>query len=125
MSENENISPFNPNLIGSKVSLRPASPDDLITTHLWLTKSDPDNIYNDITRILSLAETANMFKHKRRAEMDTVLMALDNKENRPVGTLTLLDYNSLNRSVELGLLIDPEKREKGYFSGKKTLLGGN
>jgi len=116
MSENEKIHPLNPNLIGDKVSLRPASPDDLLITHLWLTVSDPDTIYNSVTRILSPAETADMFRHKRRSEMDTVLMVLENKEKRPVGTLTLLDYNSLNRSIELGLLIDPEKREKGFGS---------
>ena len=116
MSENKETAPLNPNLIGDKVSLRPATPDDLLLTHHWLTVSDPDTIYNSVTRILSPAETADMFRHKRRSEMDTVLMVLDNKEQRPVGTLTLLDYNSLNRSIELGLLIDPEKRDKGLGS---------
>jgi len=113
MSENKDIAPINPNLTGNKVSLRPATPDDLLITHHWMTTSDPDTIYNSITRILSPVETADMFRHKRRSEMDTVLMVLENKEQRPVGTMTLLDYNSLNRSIELGLLIDPEKRETG------------
>ncbi|MCH9024709.1 MAG: hypothetical protein IH931_05175 [candidate division Zixibacteria bacterium] len=99
MSENQDTAPLNPNLMGDKVSLRPASPDDLLITHHWLTVSDPDTIYNSVTRILSAAETAEMFRRKRRSEMDTVLMVLENKEHRPVGTLTLLDYNSLNRSI--------------------------
>ncbi len=116
MSENESKSPINPHLVGSKVSLRPASQEDLAATHKWLTESDPDSIYNSVTRILSAAETADMFRRKRRVEMDTVLMIIDKKSELPVGTLTLLNYNSLNRSAELNILIDPERREKGYGS---------
>ena len=122
MNENKDTAPLNPNLIGNKVSLRPATPDDLLITHRWLTESNPDTIYNSVTRILSPAETADMFRHKRRSEMDTVLMVLENKEHRPVGTMTLLNYNSLNRSIELALLIDPEKREKGFGSDAVKII---
>lgn len=108
-----------PSLIGDKVYLRPALPDDIIDAHHWLIQSDPDFIYPHITRLVSSTEAAENFKLQIKNDLDLALMIIKKADDEPVGLITTANFNPLNRSSEITVLIDPEKRRKGH--GKDAL----
>jgi len=105
--------PTHPALMGEKVFLKPAVPDDIIDAHFWLTQSDPDSIFPFISRLVSPTEAAEIFRHKDKTDMDLTLMIVKKADEEPVGVLSTSNFNPLNRSVEINLLIDPQKRHKG------------
>jgi len=118
-TDNNDISTV-PSLIGGKVILRPAVPDDINEAHHWLTQSDPDSVFPYVTRLISPAEAAEVFKQKPKDEMDITLSVANKKDEQPAGIVTSTNYNSLNRAIEVNVLIDPERRRKGL--GKDALM---
>ncbi len=111
--------PTHPFLVGDKIYLRPAVPDDIIDTHFWLTQSDPDSISPVMSRLVSPAEAAESYRRQERGEMDATLMIIKRSGDEPAGYLTVTYFNSINRSAEIVLIIDPDKRRKGV--GKDAL----
>ncbi len=105
--------PSHPALLGDKIFLRAAVPDDIIEAHFWLTQSDPDAIFPFISRLVSPTEAADMFRRQEKSEMDLTLMIVKKADEAPAGVLSTSNFNALNRSVEINLLIDPDKRHKG------------
>ena len=106
--------PTHPALLGEKVFLRAAVPDDIIDAHFWLTQSDPDAIFPFISRLVSPAEAAESFRRREKSEMDLSLMIIKKAEEEPVGIISTTNFNPLNRSAEINVIIDPEKRRKGH-----------
>jgi RimJ/RimL family protein N-acetyltransferase len=103
-----------PSLVGDKVYLRPAVPDDIIESHHWLTQSDPDSVFPYISRLVSPTEAAEIFRRETKNEIDLKLMIIKKADDEPIGTISTFNFNPLNRSTELTVLIDPEKRRKGH-----------
>ncbi|MGH8016060.1 MAG: GNAT family N-acetyltransferase, partial [Candidatus Zixiibacteriota bacterium] len=108
-----------PSLVGEKVLLRPAVPDDINDAHHWLTQSDPDAVFPYITRLISPVEAAESFRREPKNDMDLTLTVAGKKDEATAGLVTARNYNPLNRSIEINVLIDPEKRRKGL--GKDAL----
>jgi len=119
MADDKKGFPTYPFLVGDKIYLRPAVPDDIINTHYWLTQSDPDSISPVISRMVAPAEAAESYRHQKKNEMDVTLMIMKKSGDEPAGFLTSSNFNPLNRSAEINILIDPDKRRKGL--GKDAL----
>ncbi len=113
MAEETKNYPTHPALLGDKVFLRAAVPDDIIDAHYWLTQSDPDSIFPFISRPVSPSEAAETFRKQEKSEMDMTLMVIKKADEEPVGVISTMNFNALNRSTEINVLIDPEKRRKG------------
>lgn len=119
MDSNEKDNATLPTLIGAKVYLRPAVPDDIAESHEWLTQSDPDSMSYQISRLVSPTEAAEIFRRQTKNELDLTLMVNKKADDEPVGIVTTANFNPLNRSVEIIILINPERRRKGL--GKDAL----
>lgn len=120
MGDNNSGYPTQASLVGDKIFLRPSTKEDLTDAHFWMNQSDPDAIFNTMTRIVPASEASDLFRRKRRTELDTILTIVGKKDEQSVGVVSVYNFNGLNRSAELNILIDPEKRKKGH--AKDTLM---
>ena len=114
MTDEAKTFPNHPALLGEKILLRAAVPDDIIDAHFWLTQSDPDSIYPFISRLVSPTDAAENFRRQEKSEMDMTLMIIKKMEEEPVGLISTTNFNPLSRSTEINVIIDPEKRRKGH-----------
>jgi RimJ/RimL family protein N-acetyltransferase len=113
MAEDKSGYPTQSTLVGEKIFLRPSTKDDLVDAHFWLTQSDPDAVFNTMTRIVPASDASDLFRRKRKTDMDSVLTIVGKKEEDSVGIISFYNFNGLNRSAEINVLIDPDKRKKG------------
>ena len=105
--------PTQATLVGDKIFLRPATKDDLTDAHFWMNQSDPDSMFTSMTRIAPASEAPDLFRRKRKSDMDALLTIVTKKDEQSVGVISCYDYNGLNRSAEINILVDPERRKKG------------
>ncbi len=103
-----------PSFVGDKVYLRPMTADDVANTHHWFVLTEPQSQTCHPLTITSAAEASEAFKKQDRNPEMASLMIVRIADNMPVGRVRYFNWNNLNRSVELGILIDPDEREKGY-----------
>lgn len=103
-----------PSLIGDKVYLRAATADDIANTHHWFMLSEPQSQSCHPITILSAAEATEAFKKQERSADKATFMIVRISDNVPVGRVRFFNLNVLNRSAELGILVDPDERQKGY-----------
>jgi len=71
---------------------------------------------------LTPAEAAERMKAKPRDPWDQRFAIVRKEDGQLVGAINMFDYNPLNRSIELGIIIDPDEREKGYASDAMGVL---
>jgi RimJ/RimL family protein N-acetyltransferase len=112
-----------PELIGYNIYLREMIVDDLLFTHDWFLRSDPPSMtcreYDDITPEEKLAKAK---KKKTTGKVNNYIL-MTKTDARPVGKVSYFNVNMANRSAELGCLINPDERLKGYASeGLKLLI---
>ena len=105
-----------PNLIGEKVYLRPATSDDIINMHHWAQQCSPASLSCHARPFGTAAEAAERYKKAEKTAWKERLAVVRIKDKTPVGLVSFFGYNHLNRSAELGLLIDPDEQKKGYGS---------
>ncbi len=113
-----------PSLVGDKIYLRPASPEDISNTHHWTVNSEPQSLS---CRPLPMQTTAQVVELAKKSDVSPdrrKFVICRRKDRTPVGTTSFFDYNPLNRSAELGLMVDPEERKKGYGAAAIQLLTG-
>lgn len=122
MAEPKPKLPARTSLIGDKVYLRPASTDDIINFDYWTMLSQPEMLSCHPTPFRTGTEAVQQYtaKEKTIAEQSFAILRKDGQV--PVGTVSFFNYNSLNRSAELGLLIDPDERRKGYGADALQVL---
>ena len=111
--------PTRPSLVGAKIHLRPATADDEINIEYWTLQSEPEALSCHALPFLTPSEAAERRKNKEKSTDEQRFAVVRNSDQMLVGAVTFFNYNSLNRSAELGLLIDPEERKKGY--GKQAI----
>ncbi len=111
-----------PSLIGDKIYLRPATAEDVANTHHWYLQSDPTARSCRPLPFQTTAEAAESFRKREPSPDRQTFMVVRSKDNVPVGRITFFNLNTLNRSVEIGLLVDPEEREKNYGHDAIRLL---
>jgi len=103
-----------PSLTGTKVYLRPASAEDVANTHHWVLHSEPSTLSCRPLPFRTASEDAEAYRKREVTPDRQLLMVIRKKDNAPVGRLRFFDLNSHNRSVEIGLLVDPDERRHDY-----------
>ncbi|PWB74280.1 hypothetical protein C3F09_04185 [candidate division GN15 bacterium] len=111
-----------PSLIGDNIYLRPATAEDMANTHHWRMLSEPQSMGCRPMILWTAAETAENFKKHERSATQQQFMIVRKADNVPVGRINFFDLNTLNRSTEVGLIIDPDERRKGYAVEATRLL---
>jgi len=108
-----------PLLIGKKVYLRPGTAEDAANWQYWLLQSEPESVSCYPVALLSPAEASQQFQKKEKTAWEQRLAVVRKEDNMLVGEASFFNYNAMNRSAELWLLIDPDERKEGY--GKEAL----
>ncbi|MFH2056202.1 MAG: GNAT family protein [bacterium] len=116
MSVDKEQVPAPPSLTGDKVYLRAMTLADLELMYLWSVRTDPQ-FQTCRPRVLrTVAETVESYKTRVVSESQQRFAICLKQDGTPVGTASFFNLNTLNRSAELGLLIDPEQHRQGYGS---------
>jgi len=122
MSEKKPGFPTAPGLVGKNVYLRPATAKDIANTYHWFLMSDPAMQSSAPHPFRSPTEAAEAYQKKERSSDEQLFVIAHQKEKTPVGVIRFFNLNHLNRSAELGLLMDPDQRRKGYATEGVRLL---
>jgi len=122
MSSLSDNDPVQRSLVGQKVFLRITTPLDVSNMYPWSLACEPQSL-SCRPRILRTAEEAvEGFKAMKKSADRQSFSVLRKEDKALVGRINYFDLNSLNRSVELGLLIDPDEHRKGYGSDAMKVL---
>lgn len=121
MAEQKNL-PAQPSLIGKKVYLRPMTAEDAANYHLWFIQSEPQSMSVRPMPFYTFEEASDRFKKAEKNDKMQRFTIVTKESKRPVGAITFFDFNYLNRSAELGILIDPDERENGLAKDAMIVL---
>ena len=122
MSDKKKKFPTQPSLVGKKVYLRPESTDDIVNAHHWFVQSEPQAQSSHPLPLLTSSQVVEARKNSDKSA-DRQRFAIVRKEDKtPVGQVSFFNYNSLNRSAELGVLIDPDERRSGFAGDALRVL---
>ncbi|MBN1212183.1 MAG: GNAT family N-acetyltransferase [candidate division Zixibacteria bacterium] len=122
MTEKNIILDTPPSLIGDKIYLRPATDKDIANTYHWFILSEPSAQSCRPHPFLSAAEAAESFKKKEKSTDQQRFVIVRLKDKVPVGIVNFFNMNHLNRSVEFGILIDPDEQRHGFAAEATRLL---
>jgi len=111
-----------PSLIGDKLYLRATTPEDIANTHHWWLMSEPQAQSCRPHPLAGAQEAAERVRQAEKSIDRQRFTAIRKDDRSPVATVSFFDLNPLNRSAELGLLVDPEERRKGYGSEAIRIL---
>ncbi len=106
--------PTAPSLVGKVVYLRPANPDDFAEVHRWFLISDPQMLSCRPIKIISPEERVDKMKKRPDSDEHANFIITAKENHGGVGHISYFNLNRLNRSAELGYLIAPDERKKGY-----------
>jgi RimJ/RimL family protein N-acetyltransferase len=111
-------------LVGKNIYLRAATSQDIANTYHWHLQSDPAMLSCRPQPFQNAAEAAEGYKKHVGSISRQTFMIVRKDDNTPVGRIVYFDLNPLNRSVEFGLIIDPDERKNGYaFEATRLLVG--
>ena len=122
MSNDKKPLPTSPALIGKTVYLRPTTPDDMINIQYWVLQSEPQVRSCFPIRIKTVSEASEDFRLATKSTDHASFTIVRKKDNIPVGRITYYNYNSLNRSAAMGILVDPQERKNGFATQAIELL---
>jgi RimJ/RimL family protein N-acetyltransferase len=114
--------PTLPGLIGKTVYLRPAEPDDLKLTYQWFLKADPQSQSCRQIILATPSQAAEKAQSKEPSANRGEFIIVTIEENQPVGKVVYFELNMLNRSAELGYIVDPAEQGNGYAGEGLRLL---
>ncbi|KAA3635851.1 MAG: N-acetyltransferase [Calditrichaeota bacterium] len=114
--------PTQPSLVGKKVYLRAETADDVVNHHMWFLQSEPQSMTVHPLPFMNLAEVTERFKKAEKSPYAQAFAVISIKENKPVGKVSFFNYNDVNRSAELGILIDPDERKNDYATEALQIL---
>ena len=122
MAKNENPISAQPSLVGKTVYLRPETADDVLNHHYWFTQSEPSSMTVHPLPFMSAADVAERFKKSDKSPYKQAFAIVSKKSKNPVGKVSFFNYNDVNRSAEMGILVDPDERKHGYGEEAMKLL---
>jgi ribosomal-protein-alanine N-acetyltransferase len=114
MSENKPEFPTPPGLVGKTVYLRPATAEDVANTFHWHLLCDPSMLSCRPHPFSTAADAAERYRKREPSADEQLFVIVALKEKTTVGVIRYFNWNNLNRSAELGLLVDPDQHRKGY-----------
>jgi RimJ/RimL family protein N-acetyltransferase len=124
MADRKQTFPTPPDLVGKNIYLRPATSKDVANTYHWVMLSDPATQSCTPRPFKTAAEASEAYQKRTASSDEQLFMIVRQKDNVPVGSIRFFDMNLLNRSTELGLIIDPDERKKAYALEAIRLLTG-
>ncbi|MCK4461603.1 MAG: GNAT family N-acetyltransferase [candidate division Zixibacteria bacterium] len=116
MTDKKKSFPAPPSLIGDKVFLRPSTPEDIANMHHWWLQSEPQSLSCRPHPFQTAKEAAERAQTAQKSADDQRFTVVRKDDKTTVALVRFFSLNPLNRSAELGLLVDPEVRRKGYGS---------
>ncbi len=122
MLDKKKLFPTQPSLVGKKVFLRPESSDDIINAHRWFIQSEPQAQCSHPLPFRTASEAVEAKKNADKSVDRQGFAIIRKKDKTLVGQVTFFNYNSLNRSAELGVLIDPDQRQNGLADEALRIL---
>ena len=105
-----------PSFRGKKVYLRPLTAHDLDSIYLWQQLSEPQSLSCRSFGFASLEVVVEKFKKGQADSKVNRFAIIKRDDNTLIGSASYFDYNPLNRSAEMGVLIDPDEHQNGYAS---------
>jgi diamine N-acetyltransferase len=107
---------------GTKVFLRPTTATDMANMYPWTLASDPQSMSCRPRPMKTSEELVNDFKNRKLTDNRQPLTIVRSKDMAVIGLTSFFDLNTLNRSAELGLRIDPDEQQKGYGADAMKVL---
>ncbi|MFH1687105.1 MAG: GNAT family protein [bacterium] len=111
-----------PSLVGQKVYLRPTTPTDISNMYLWSVLTEPQSQTCHPRLFRTADESVEAYKSRTITDTQQRFAVCRKKDKTPVGIVSFFGLNTLNRSAELGLLIDPDEHRQGYGSDALKVL---
>ena len=122
MAKENKVYPAQPSLVGDIVYLRPETADDVLNHHFWFIQSEPQSMAAQPLPFMSPTDVAERFKKSEKSTYRQAFAIISKKENKPVGKISFFNHNDVNRSAEMGIIIDPDERKKGFAEEAMQLL---
>ncbi len=121
MAEKKEIFPTQPSLVGKNIYLRAAKSEDIINAHHWFIVSEPQ--YQSCHPMPFLTPSQKAEERRQNPDPGRQLLTIVRKEDKlTVGQISFYDYNPLNQSVAMGVIVDPDRRRNGYAREAVRLL---
>jgi len=114
--------PTQPSFIGEKVYLRAPNSDDPLNFYYWRILSEPQSQSCHPLAIGNPGDVVERYKKKEQGIYCQDFSIVKKEDNRLVGKATYFNFNTQNRSAEIGVIVDPDERENGYASEAIFLL---
>ena len=108
--------------IGEKIYLRMPNSDDPLNFYYWWLLSDPQTQSCRPHPIGNPSTVVENYSKREQGIYNQDFAIVKKEDNRLVGKVAYFDFNTQNRSAEIGIIIDPDEREKGYASEAVFLL---
>jgi RimJ/RimL family protein N-acetyltransferase len=109
-------------LVGEKIYLRPTTPEDYSSIYMWQLANDPQSTTSHPRIMKTAAQAIEAFKSAQPKETEQTFTVIRKKDDGPVGMIRFFGLNNLNRSAELGLLIDPDEQRNGFGTEAMQVL---
>lgn len=122
MADKKENFPTHPTFVGKKVFLRPATPEDVANFHHWFIQSEPQSQTAHPLPFYTVAEASERFKKAEKSNERQAFTIVLKEGKTPVGKISFFNYNTLNLSAELGILLDPDHRQKGLAKDAMLIL---
>jgi RimJ/RimL family protein N-acetyltransferase len=121
MSDKKELFATQPSLVGKNIYLRPAKSDDIVNAHHWFLLSEPQYQCCEPVPFETPSQKAEAAKANPNPDHHR-LTIVRRDDKAPVGQITFYDYNPLNQSVAMGLIVDPDQRRNGYAREAARIL---
>jgi RimJ/RimL family protein N-acetyltransferase len=113
-----------PSLTGDRVALRPIEPEEEAIVHRWVMESD---LLTQTCRPPVHRSLASVASRRRRRGAETTrgdFAIIMRGTETLVGRIRYFDLNHRNRSAEIGFILAPDARGKGFAREAVNLLVG-
>lgn len=108
-----------------RVRLADFSEEELIVYHKWFLESDPPRITCRPIENESIENVLERYGGRFAGQKIRHFAVRRIEDDEFIGRVTYFDLNTRNRSAEIGFLIGPQFRRKGYAREAVTLLLGH
>ncbi len=119
MAKEKKEYPTQPSFVGQNVYLRPETAEDAKRHLDWFVKSEPHSMTVHPLVFTNEADIADRFKKPEKSPYKQAFAIVFKEDGTHIGKVSFVNYNDVNRSAELGIIIDPLFRKQEF--GKEAL----
>ncbi len=122
MAKEKKEYPTQPSFIGRKIYLTPETADDARRHLDWFNKSEPHSMTVHPLAFTNENDIADRFKKPEKSPYKQAFAIMLKEDDTHIGKISFFNYNDVNRSAELGILVDPLYRNHDYGKEAMQLL---